>query len=164
MIIENRNLLEDKKKVDLAIPGSWGHVHFIHESVTIASHAIDRAIAAEKQLESLQNEKTALSAFAKQIIYAAWEGGQYDGAEIQDLGVKHGLLIKEGYDPDVHGSDLGFDFAPGDIIYVYSPILQIVQEGKFCIACSKMIPPGDQDIHRYGGCSPELRMDQHEPR
>lgn len=60
MIIENRNLLEDKKKVDLAIPGSWGHVHFIHESVTIASHAINRAIAAEGQLESLQKENERL--------------------------------------------------------------------------------------------------------
>lgn len=76
-----------------------------------------------KDNKLLRAEKERLRAFAKQIIQAAWDGGQYDGAEIQDIGVTHGLLRKEGYDPDKHGSDYGYDFAPGDPFYVYTEVL-----------------------------------------
>jgi hypothetical protein len=37
----------------------------------------------------------ALAAFALELIYGAWEGGSFDGGDIQEAGVRHGLLTVE---------------------------------------------------------------------
>ena len=37
----------------------------------------------------------ALAAFALELIDGAWKGGSFDGGDIQDAGVRHGLLVVE---------------------------------------------------------------------
>lgn len=42
--------------------------------------------------DQLRAEVEALRAFSNEIISGAFEGGSFDGGDIQDMGVKHGLL------------------------------------------------------------------------
>lgn len=41
---------------------------------------------------SLRAEHSQLQAFAVEMINASFEGGNFDGGDIQDIAVKHGLL------------------------------------------------------------------------
>ena len=45
-------------------------------------------------------EFEALRAFANEIVAAAFEGGSFDGFDIQDMAVKHGLLRIEQRDEE----------------------------------------------------------------
>ena len=47
--------------------------------------------AAEEYTSPLQHAGN-LSTFAKEVIYGALEGGSFDGADIQEIAVNHGLL------------------------------------------------------------------------
>mgnify|MGYP003657416314 CR=1 FL=1 len=65
-----------------------------------------------------QSSTTGLVAFAREIIRGAWEGDSFDGAEIQEMAEKHGLIVKEpgGFDPAKHKDRYG-DAEPGDEWY-----------------------------------------------
>lgn len=65
-----------------------------------------------------------LRAFCREIIQSlAFDGG--DGGDVvQDLAVKHGLLIETEYDPDKHGPN-DVDAEAGEQWYVFSPLLAI---------------------------------------
>lgn len=41
---------------------------------------------------NLKTERDQLKAFAVEMINASFEGGSFDGGDIQDIAVKHGLL------------------------------------------------------------------------
>lgn len=45
-----------------------------------------------------------------------WEGMGFDGGEIQDRALKHGLIVEVPFDPAEHGNR--FEFLPEDPIYV----------------------------------------------
>jgi hypothetical protein len=62
-----------------------------------------------------------IAAFAKTLIGYAFEGSGADGGNIQDLAVKHGLLVETTYDPKEHGTDALWCSEPGDPWFVYSP-------------------------------------------
>jgi hypothetical protein len=49
---------------------------------------------------ALLAERDALQAFANEIVSGAFEGGSFDGGDIQDMGVKHGLLRIEQRDDE----------------------------------------------------------------
>lgn len=51
-------------------------------------------------------------AFAHDIIAGSFDGSAFEGCEIQDIAVKHGILKQVAYDPKAHGrSD---ELEPGD--------------------------------------------------
>ena len=60
-----------------------------------------------------------VGAFAKTLLQYAFDGEDITGADIQQLGIKHGLLVEVPYGPDKHGEH---EFAEhGDLWHVYSP-------------------------------------------
>lgn len=64
------------------------------EAKLLRGHAAPvRVLVAE--LDQLRAEGEALRAFANEIVSGAFEGGSFDGGDIQDIGVKHGLLRVE---------------------------------------------------------------------
>ncbi|WP_330208642.1 hypothetical protein [Pseudomonas sp. Z13] len=50
------------------------------------------AIRLKKEIERLEGERDQLKAFAVEMINASFEGGSFEGGDIQDIAVKHGLL------------------------------------------------------------------------
>lgn len=73
-----------------------------------------------QDIEGKQN----LFHFAKEVIQVAFDGGSLDGGEIQEMAVKHGLLVEESYDPEKHGEDRLGEFEEGDQYYVYADVLK----------------------------------------
>ena len=51
------------------------------------------------------------------MIREAWDEG-FDGGNIQDLAIKHGLIVPAIYDPEKHG--VGMESDPGDEIYIFA--------------------------------------------
>lgn len=63
--------------------------------------------------------KTA-AAFARDLLRQVFDGYNPDGADIQELAVKHGLLVLVKYDPKRHDGE-GAEFCePGDPWYEFS--------------------------------------------
>ena len=60
-----------------------------------------------------------LQQFAREVIQGAFEGADWDGFEIQELGVKCGLLKKVPFDPAKHVDPEGFCEA-GDWWYEFT--------------------------------------------
>ena len=50
------------------------------------------AIRLKNRIEKLETERAQLNAFAVEMVNASFEGGSFDGGDIQDIAVKHGLL------------------------------------------------------------------------
>lgn len=48
-----------------------------------------------QQEDKARAEFEALRAFASEIVSGAFEGGSFDGGDVQDMAVKHGLLFIE---------------------------------------------------------------------
>lgn len=60
------------------------------------------------------------AAFAAEVIRCAFDGCSMDGDDIQELAVKHRLLVRVGFDPKKHDGE-GAEFCePGDPWYVFS--------------------------------------------
>ncbi|MFK0370667.1 hypothetical protein ACIQT3_10895 [Enterobacter sichuanensis] len=73
----------------------------------------------QMQVEKLAAENAGLSAFVDALLSIAWNGGSADGAEIQDLALKHGLLRQEIYSADEHENQVDDpgNFEDGDPVY-----------------------------------------------
>jgi hypothetical protein len=74
----------------------------------------------DKQIEALEK-------FARWVIReTCFEGQGLDGGEIQDMAETTSMIVKEPYDPAVHGATIGeeWDVAPGDTIFVFAPWLK----------------------------------------
>lgn len=59
-----------------------------------------------------------LARFAREVLGALWEGYDLDGGEIQNLGLKHGLIREVAFHPARHTDHLGVGAAVGDPWYV----------------------------------------------
>ena len=61
---------------------------------------------------------------ALSIMWRAMRDDLFDTEGLQEVALDAGLLIEAKYDPDLHGPDpaLDYDMAPGDTIYVDSPL------------------------------------------
>lgn len=55
------------------------------------SHGI-KNLAAIEELSAQLADRDALRSFADEVVSAAYEGGSFEGGDIQDMAVKHGLL------------------------------------------------------------------------
>ena len=104
-ILTDRRFCSDEYHRSLAA----GYLALVTESeqlkddLKISSHACFLSIAERKslqgQLHSLLDANARLSeypaplrAFANELISASYEGGSFDGCDIQDIAVRHGLL------------------------------------------------------------------------
>ncbi|HDR2893446.1 TPA: hypothetical protein I4G69_004361 [Enterobacter asburiae] len=54
------------------------------------------------QRDALAAENAGMDAFVDALLSIAWNGCSADGAEIQELALKHGLLRQETYSADEH--------------------------------------------------------------
>ncbi|WP_409244561.1 hypothetical protein [Enterobacter asburiae] len=73
----------------------------------------------EAHLAALAAENAGMDAFVDALLSIALQGGSADGAEIQELALKHGLLRQEVYSADEHETlvdDPGI-FENGDPVY-----------------------------------------------
>lgn len=68
---------------------------------------------------ALVSENVWMDAFVDALLSIAWQGGSADGAEIQELALKHGLLRQEVYSADEHESLVKgpCNFEDGDSVY-----------------------------------------------
>ncbi|WP_244905944.1 hypothetical protein [Enterobacter kobei] len=71
------------------------------------------------QLEKMAAENAGLNAFVDALLSIAWNGCSTDGAEIQELALKHGLLRQETYSADEHENQVDDpgNFEDGDPVY-----------------------------------------------
>ncbi|MEP8780268.1 hypothetical protein ABKV49_17775 [Enterobacter ludwigii] len=67
----------------------------------------------------LAAENAGLNAFVDALLSIAWQGGSADGAEIQEMALKHGLLRHEVYSADEHENQVDdpSNFEEGDPVY-----------------------------------------------
>ncbi len=72
-----------------------------------------------QRLNELAAENAGMDAFVEALLSIAWQGGSADGAEIQELAQKHGLLRQEIYCADEHENlvDDPGNFEDGDPVY-----------------------------------------------
>lgn len=73
----------------------------------------------QMQVEKLAAENAGLKAFVDALLSIAWQGGSADGADIQNLALKHGLLRQEVYSADEHENQVDDpgNFEDGDPVY-----------------------------------------------
>lgn len=73
----------------------------------------------EARCAALAAENAGLNAFVDALLSIAWQGGSADGAEIQEMALKHGLLRQEVYSADEHETlvDDPGNFEDGDPVY-----------------------------------------------
>ena len=75
--------------------------------------------ALEARCAALAAENAGMNAFVDALLSIAWQGCSADGAEIQELALKHGLLRQEVYSADEHETlvDDPGNFEDGDPVY-----------------------------------------------
>nr|WP_063858587.1 hypothetical protein [Enterobacter ludwigii] len=73
----------------------------------------------EMKLAQMAAENAGMDAFVDALLSIAWQGGSADGAEIQELALKHGLLRQEVYSADKHENQVDDpgNFEDGDPVY-----------------------------------------------
>lgn len=67
--------------------------------------------------------------FAKECLRTAFDGGSLDGGDIQDMGVKYGLLTETVFDPDIYRDNNGYA-VKGDAWFVFAGPLASPTEGQ----------------------------------
>jgi len=75
--------------------------------------------ALEARCAALAAENAGMNAFVDALLSIAWQGGSSDGADIEELALKHGLIRQEVYSQDDH-ENLVYDpgnFEDGDPVY-----------------------------------------------
>ncbi|HDS7720322.1 TPA: hNH endonuclease [Escherichia coli] len=74
---------------------------------------------AHEKFSALAAENDGMSAFVDVLLSIAWQGCSADGAEIQDLALKHGLLRQDVYSADEHENQVDDpgNFEEGDPVY-----------------------------------------------
>lgn len=79
----------------------------------------DDYAALEARCAALAAENAGMDSFVDALLSIAWQGGSADGAEIQELALKHGLLRQEVYSADEHETlvDDPGNFEDGDPVY-----------------------------------------------
>lgn len=70
-------------------------------------------------IDNLEMKLAQMDAFVDTLLSIVWQGGSVDGADIQELALKHGLLRQEVYSADEHETlvDDPGNFENGDPVY-----------------------------------------------
>ncbi|MGM8441927.1 hypothetical protein ACS6GA_00810 [Enterobacter hormaechei subsp. xiangfangensis] len=93
---------------------------FVREETQHMFEAYQAGVAeGEARCAALAAENAGLNAFVDALLSIAWQGGSADGAEIQELALKNGLLRQEVYSADEHETlvDDPGNFEDGDPVY-----------------------------------------------
>lgn len=107
---------------------------------------------------ALAAENAGLNAFVDALLSIAWQGGSADGAEIQELALKNGLLRQEVYSADEHETlvDDPGNFEDGDPVYfrVETPatsafLAEVRAQGVEMFAASLLCPDLDDTIREF---------------
>lgn len=77
-----------------------------------------------ERAERLAVQRDALLEFAQEGFGACFNGGDWDGAAIQEKGFELGLLDEVAFDPDEHSGPAAECCDPGDTIYVFSELMR----------------------------------------
>lgn len=101
----------------------WSDLKFLGQSgVTTALAKADAIILALRS--NPQPGSEGLRLFAKDVLRdCLWDGSELDGADIQELALKHGLIELTGFDPDKHSDVHGICLEAGDDYYVETALL-----------------------------------------
>lgn len=101
-----------------------------------------------REFVSVPREATeALNKFAQDAFEIAWDGGDFDGGNIQDVGVALGLLIEEKFDPVKHGE---LDGEEGSSVLIFS---QAFKELRKALSTAPAAPVAGEDALRVIECS-----------
>jgi hypothetical protein len=65
-------------------------------------------------IEALRLRLERTEAFTRAILLSLWGGEDLDGGDIQELGLKHGVIRRTTFDPTRHTDHLGVGAEPGD--------------------------------------------------
>lgn len=86
---------------------------------TLAEYLVRKFAEADARCAALAAENAGMDSFVDALLSIAWQGGSADGAEIQELALKHGLLRQEVYSADEHETlvDDPDNFEDGDPVY-----------------------------------------------
>ncbi len=86
------------------------------ESIKQADAAVKLA---HEKFSALAAENAGMDSFIDALLCIAWQGCSADGAEIQTLALKHGLLRQEVYSADKHENQVDDpgNFEDGDPVY-----------------------------------------------
>ncbi|AWQ42477.1 TPA: hypothetical protein ACOEEU_000234 [Enterobacter kobei] len=93
---------------------------FVHEKTQHMFEAYQAGVAeGEARCAALAAENAGMNAFVDALLSIAWQGCGADGAEIQELAMKNGLLRQEVYSSDEHETlvDDPGNFEDGDPVY-----------------------------------------------
>lgn len=73
----------------------------------------------EARCAALAAENAGMGAFVDALLSIAWQGVSADGADIQELALKHGLIRQEVYSADEHENQVDDpgNFEDGDPVY-----------------------------------------------
>lgn len=106
---EKTEWVQQDKRFDVLLP--WGK----HRADVLKEY-IDHL---EAKCAALAAENSGLNAFVDALLSIAWQGGSADGAEIQEMALKHDLLRQEVYSADEHETlvDDPGNFEDGDPVY-----------------------------------------------
>lgn len=63
------------------------------------------------------------AAFTRAVLRALWDGYDLDGADIQELGLKYGVIRRTVFNPAKHTDHHGVGANPGDEWFVEAPAL-----------------------------------------
>ncbi|EPJ7157408.1 hNH endonuclease [Enterobacter hormaechei] len=117
----------------------------------------------EMKLAQMAAENAGLNTFVDALLSIAWQGGSADGADIQDLALKHGLLRQEVYSADEHETlvDDPGNFEDGDPVYfrVETPatdafLAEVRAQGVEMFAASLKVVGGHE--HPYSAVANEF--------
>jgi len=80
----------------------------------------NQLIALQLQVNALAAENIGMDKFVNKSLQAAWQGGSLDGADIQEMALKNGLLRKEPYCAELHENmtDDPGNFEEGDDFFI----------------------------------------------
>lgn len=107
---------------------------------------------------ALAAENAGMNAFVDALLSIAWNGCSTDGAEIQELALKHGLLRQETYSADEHENQVDDpgNFEDGDPVYfrVETPatdafLAEVRAQGVEMFADSLLCPDLDDTIREF---------------
>lgn len=152
MSVKRYSVWEDEmfdEKHALNPKNSMVHLMVMHEDYA----------ALEARSAALAAENAGLNAFVDALLSIAWQGGSADGAEIQEMALKHGLLRQEVYSDDEHETlvDDPGNFEDGDPVYfrVENPVTEaylaevrasgVEMMVEQCESDIMLIEPGDEE-------------------
>ena len=94
----------------------------------VSHDMIDMLEHQQAQIDELTNHATSLVEFAKGCIETVFEGGSYDGGDMQDQLVRVGVLTQVEYNPEIHGH-CEYGSEKGDPYFVMSDWFKQLKNG-----------------------------------